>query len=105
MSVLWCQGMFASGSTWLYNVALAVAAALDPPCPVQGRFVFRPADALGLSAPGIRHVVKAHQARDGVERIASAAAARQGGGPPRPRRPPPTPSWSRCATRATRWSR
>ena len=49
MSVLWCQGMFASGSTWLYN---------------------RTADALGLSAPGVRHVIKAHQARDGVERIA-----------------------------------
>ena len=67
--------MFASGSTWLYNVALAVAAALDPPRPVEGRFVFRTVDALGLSAPGIRHVVKAHQARDGVERLASTADA------------------------------
>ncbi len=75
MSVLWCQGMFASGSTWLYNVALLVAAELDPLRPVQGRFVFGPADALGLSEPGIRHVVKAHQARDGVERIASTADA------------------------------
>ncbi len=75
MSVLWCQGMFASGSTWLYNVALAVAAELDPPAPVQGRFVFQPVDALGLAAPGIRHVVKAHQARGGVERIAPTADA------------------------------
>ncbi len=75
MSVLWCQGMFASGSTWLFNVALAVAAELEPPLPVRGRFVFAPADALGLGAPGIRHVVKAHQARDGVERIAPAADA------------------------------
>ena len=75
MSVLWCQGMFASGSTWLYNVALAVGAALDPPCPVQGRFVFRPVDALGLNAPGIRHVVKAHQARYGIDAIAPTADA------------------------------
>ena len=71
--------MFASGSTWLYNVALAVAAELDAPAPVptpvRGRFVFQPADALGLATPGIRHVVKAHQARDGVEAIASAADA------------------------------
>ena len=75
MSVLWCQGMFASGSTWLYNVALAVANELEPRCLVEGRFVFDRADTIGLEAPGIRHVVKAHQARHGVGGIAARAEA------------------------------
>ena len=75
MSVLWCQGMFASGSTWLYNVAMAVANALEPRCPTEGRFVFDAADAVGLGRPGIRHVVKAHQARHGVIDIANRADA------------------------------
>ena len=75
MTVLWCQGMFASGSTWLYNVALAVANQLEPKRRVQGRFVFDMRDAGGLDAPGIQHVVKAHQARHGIAEIASRAEA------------------------------
>ena len=75
MSILWCQGMFASGSTWLYNVALAVADELEPRSPVEGRFVFDMSDTVGLGAPGIRHVVKAHQARHGVGAIADRADA------------------------------
>ena len=75
MSVLWCQGMFASGSTWLYNVALAVAADLEPRRAVRGRFVFSTADSVGLENPGIRHVVKAHQARGGVAAVAGRADA------------------------------
>ncbi len=74
MSVLWCQGMFASGSTWLYNVALAVATDLDAGRTPQGRFVFDLSDVAGLDAPG-RHIVKAHQARRGVETIAMRADA------------------------------
>ena len=75
MAILWCQGMFASGSTWLYNVAMAVADELEPHCAVQGRFVFDTTDAAGLDAPGIRHIVKAHQARAGVDAIAQHADA------------------------------
>ncbi len=75
MSTLWCQGMFASGSTWLYNVALAVANDLEPPLEVAGRFVFGASDAVGLDAPGVRHIVKAHQARGGVRRYAESADA------------------------------
>ena len=75
MSILWCQGMFASGSTWLYNVALAVAAELDPRRRVAGRFVFDLRDTDGLDRPGMLHVVKAHQARGGVARMASASDA------------------------------
>jgi len=75
MSLLWCQGMFASGSTWLYNVALAVAAELDPPLPVEGRFVFDARDLHGLAAPGQRAVVKAHMAEGLVADAAAHAEA------------------------------
>lgn len=75
MTVLWCQGMFASGSTWLYNVALAVASDLDRSRPVEGRFVFGVPDLLGLGRPGVQHVVKAHQAPPGVDEIATRADA------------------------------
>ena len=80
MAVLWCQGMFASGSTWLYNAALAVAAHLEPPPleprrPVQGRFVFDDHDTVGLEASPIQHIVKAHQAKDRVRAIAARAEA------------------------------
>ncbi len=75
MSILWCQGMFASGSTWLYNVALALGNELEPRRPVEGRFVFNLADTAGLDTPGTRHVVKAHQARRGVSAIATRADA------------------------------
>ncbi|TLU74284.1 sulfotransferase [Lichenicoccus roseus] len=70
MSVLWCQGMFASGSTWLYNVALAIATDLDGGRPPHGRFVFDLSDTAGLENDAVRHVVKAHQARHGVEAVA-----------------------------------
>lgn len=79
MSVLWCQGMFASGSTWLYNVARSVAAELEPAREVQGRFVFSREDTLGLGPregnQTIRHVVKSHQTIAGVYEIAAEADA------------------------------
>ena len=75
MGVIWCQGMFASGSTWLYNVALAVAVDIEPRREVAGRFVFDTADTVGLDAPGVRHIVKAHQATPGVRPFADAADA------------------------------
>jgi len=75
MSVLWCQGMFASGSTWLFNVALAVSGALEPRLPVRGRFVYGLRDADGLGAPGLRHVVKAHQAPGGLDQVAARSDA------------------------------
>ena len=75
MTVLWCQGMFASGSTWLYNVALAVAGRLEPQRPVRGRFVFDVRDTSGLDRHDVLHVVKAHQARGGVAALAANSEA------------------------------
>ena len=68
--MLWCQGMFASGSTWLYNVTLAIATDLDGGRAPHGRFVFDMADTVGLMDTPGRHIVKAHQARRGVEAVA-----------------------------------
>ena len=80
MAVLWCQGMFASGSTWLYNAALAVASGLEPGRLVRGHFVFDDDDIVGLQAPpspgaAVQHVVKAHQAKGQVRAIAAQADA------------------------------
>ena len=60
MSVLWCQGMFASGSTWLFNAAMQVAAALAPGREVRSRFVTDARDLAGLADAAVCHVVKTH---------------------------------------------
>ena len=36
--LIWCLGMYASGSTWLYNAAREVAAVLYPGSRAAGRF-------------------------------------------------------------------
>lgn len=35
----WCLGMYASGSTWLFNVALHIGAVLAPEAPPVGRYI------------------------------------------------------------------
>lgn len=37
--MLWCLGMYASGSTWVFNAALKIAAIVAPAKPAIGRFV------------------------------------------------------------------
>ncbi|HUD59661.1 MAG TPA: hypothetical protein VMQ99_09180 [Acetobacteraceae bacterium] len=37
--MLWCLGMYASGSTWAFNAAMKVAAIVVPRTPAVGRFV------------------------------------------------------------------
>jgi hypothetical protein len=61
----WCAGMYASGSTWTYNVMRAIAAATEADAqalarPVQGRFVNVAADLAGLDAAETVQVVKSH---------------------------------------------
>jgi len=56
----WCAGMFASGSTWAFNVMRGIAACLHPDRPVKGRFVNVAADLDGLDDPAFVHVVKSH---------------------------------------------
>ena len=61
MSTLyWCAGMYASGSTWAYNIMRGVTAALHAGQTVRGRFVNYLADLEGLDDQGRVHVVKTH---------------------------------------------
>jgi len=52
--------MYASGSTWAYNVMRSVAASLHGDKPVRGRFVNTLAEAGGLEDDASVHVVKTH---------------------------------------------
>lgn len=56
--LVWCLGMYASGSTWLYNAAREVAAALHPAQRVAGHYAeaMKPLKAL----PPALNVVKTH---------------------------------------------
>jgi hypothetical protein len=59
-TIYWCSGMYASGSTWAYNIMRGIAAALHTGQPVQGRFINCLADLEGLDDDGRVHVVKTH---------------------------------------------
>ncbi len=60
ISSYWCAGMYASGSTWAYNVMRGIAASAFPGRPVKGRFVNVLADIDGIDDPAFVHVVKSH---------------------------------------------
>jgi hypothetical protein len=56
----WCAGMYASGSTWAYNVMRSIAGCLWPERSVRGRFVNTLRDMQGLEDASAVHVVKTH---------------------------------------------
>ena len=56
----WCAGMYASGSTWAYNVMRGIAASAFPDRPVKGRFINVLADLDGLDDAAFVHVLKSH---------------------------------------------
>lgn len=58
--MLWCLGMYASGSTWLFNAATSVGRAVAPASSVVGRYVDS-ADGLAFlnDRPGLA-IVKTH---------------------------------------------
>jgi hypothetical protein len=59
-TIYWCAGMYASGSTWAYNVMRGIAAALHSGKEVRGRFVNGLGDLAGLDDDAVVHVVKTH---------------------------------------------
>lgn len=59
MSVFWCAGMYASGSTWAYNVMRAIATS-DPSRQVRARFANTPSDLAGIGDATFAHVIKTH---------------------------------------------
>jgi len=74
MTVHWCAGMYASGSTWAYNVMREIVACLHPDRPVAGRFVNTLADLAGIDDQDVHHVVKTHDLPTDVAAALSAHA-------------------------------
>jgi hypothetical protein len=58
--MLWCLGMYASGSTWAFNAAMKVAAVVVPRTPAVGRFVTRHDELEFLDDPMRLPIVKSH---------------------------------------------
>lgn len=68
MAVWWCAGLYASGSTWAYNVMRAIAAASFPARTRTSRFANNAADLAGIEDDAALHVVKTHDLpRDAAE--------------------------------------
>jgi hypothetical protein len=65
-SLVWCAGVFASGSTWTYNMLRRAGAMLAPERPVVGRFVNAVADLDGIDDAAVLHIVKSHDLADEV---------------------------------------
>ena len=69
--LIWCPGMYASGSTWLFNAVLQVAAATRSGAPVFSYFIApgsASAFATPADAPSSIHVVKSHEVDAAMER-------------------------------------
>lgn len=74
MTVFWCAGMYASGSTWAYNTMRAIAACRAPDRAITGRFVNTLADLAGVDDTAADHVVKTHDLAEDVAQALSAQA-------------------------------
>ncbi len=75
MGVSWCAGMYASGSTWAYNVMRALVAA-QAPGPVQARFANAATDLAGIGDAAQAHVVKTHDLPEDAAALLFAAGPR-----------------------------
>ncbi len=71
--LVWCVGMYASGSTWLYNAAREVAAMLYPGTPVAGHYI-EGGEGPDPLAEGINIVKTHHLGRKGAARLAAQAS-------------------------------
>ncbi len=71
----WCLGMYASGSTWLFNVAMRIGAILAPETPPIGRYITHIGDLDQDQAATDRIIVKTHDlddaSADALRRLAS----------------------------------
>ncbi len=72
----WCLGVWGSGSTWVYNVVLQLAAALEPGRAVEGQFAILAGDLRPDPGPDVLVVVKTHEVEAADEaRLARRASA------------------------------
>ncbi len=56
-NLIWCLGMYASGSTWLFNVVRTIA---QTSMPISSRFIHTTQDLAGLNTSG-KLIVKTHE--------------------------------------------
>jgi hypothetical protein len=61
--LIWCIGLYASASTWAFNVVRLVHAVAEPPVRAQTHFFADRVDFAALAAPGT-HIVKSHEIDD-----------------------------------------
>jgi hypothetical protein len=73
--MIWCLGLYASGSTWLFNATMKVAASVSGTKPATGRYVTAASDLDFLDDPHVLPIVKSH---DTDEPAAAALAHRAG---------------------------
>ena len=75
MTVWWCAGVYASGSTWAYNVMRAIGATAFPARLRTSRFANTKADLAGIEDADGLHIVKTHDLpRDAAEALLAADA-------------------------------
>ena len=58
--MIWCLGMYASGSTWVFNAAMQVAAVVAPETPPAGHFLASHQEMDWPDEPDRISVVKSH---------------------------------------------
>lgn len=58
--VIWCIGLYASASTWVFNVVRLLHAQAQPPLPIKTYFLSGAADFAPFAAP-VSHIVKTHE--------------------------------------------
>ena len=72
--LVWGLGMYASGSTWLFNVLLKLAEAVAPDLPREGRFVASLSDVGDPRPTGRLLLVKSHETDAAAEAALTGAA-------------------------------
>jgi hypothetical protein len=75
VTIAWCAGMYASGSTWAYNVMRALAGA-NPARGVKARFANTAADLAGIGDTTVAQVVKSHDLPEDAATLLLAQAPR-----------------------------
>jgi len=75
-SVIWCLGIYASASTWAFNLVREMALAAGPAGGVSPHFCAGAYDTRRLDAPGL-HIVKTHEVSDAATLAGIEARARK----------------------------
>ena len=60
--MIWCLGLYASGSTWVFNAAMKIAAILFPARPIAGLYVTALAELNHCDGPATLVIAKSHDA-------------------------------------------